>query len=119
MQIKAAEFSKEESLNKHSPLGSKIKHSCLSFSSCLYTQRIENRDGKCATRHVLRHVFVFLGLTQLFFGSQCVEAGLGDDLTEQLQQHVVMGGLHVGLVVDLDAAVVVHLVPLLVNIPAT
>lgn len=59
------------------------------------------------------------GLTQLFFGSQCVEAGLRDDLTEQLQQHVVMGGLHVCLIVDLNATIVVHLIPLLVNIPAT
>lgn len=62
---------------------------------------------------------VFCGLTQLFFGSQSVEAGLGDDLTEQLQQHVVVGGLHVCLIVDLNATIVVHLVPLLVNIPAT
>lgn len=58
-------------------------------------------------------------LTQLFFGPQRVEAGLRDDLTEQLQQHVVVGGLHVCLVVDLNATVVVHLVPLLVNVPAT
>lgn len=62
---------------------------------------------------------MFCRLTQLFFGSQCVEAGLRDDLTEQLQQHVVVGGLHVCLIVDLNATVVVHLIPLLVNIPAT
>lgn len=62
---------------------------------------------------------MFCGLTQLLFGSQCVEAGLRDDLTEELQQHVVVGGLHVCLIVDLNAAVVVHFIPLLVNIPAT
>lgn len=59
------------------------------------------------------------GRTQLFFGAQCVEAGLRDDLAEELQQHVVVGCLHVCLVVDLYATVVVHLVPLLVHIPAT
>lgn len=58
-------------------------------------------------------------LTQLFFGSQGVEAGLGDDLAEELQQHVVVRALHVRLVVDLNATIVVHLVSLLVNIPAT
>lgn len=62
---------------------------------------------------------MFSGHTQLFFGSQCVEAWLRNYLTEQLQQHVVVGGLHVCLIVDLNAAVVVYLVPLLVNIPAT
>lgn len=59
------------------------------------------------------------GLTQLFFGPQRVEAGLRDDLAEQLQQHVIVGGLHVRLIVDLNATVIVHLVPLLVNVPAT
>ena len=57
-------------------------------------------------------------LTQLLLGAQRVEAGLRDDLAEELQQHVLPGGLHVRLVVDLDATVVVHLVPLLVHVPA-
>lgn len=59
------------------------------------------------------------GLTQLLFGAERVEAGLHDDLAEELQQHVLVRGLQVRLVVDLDAAVVVDLVPLLVNVPAT
>lgn len=58
------------------------------------------------------------GPTQLLFGSQGVETGLRDDLAEELQQHVLVGGLHVRLIVDLDATVVVNLVPLLVDVPA-
>lgn len=57
--------------------------------------------------------------TQLFLGAQCIEAGLMDDLTEELQQHVVMCGLHVRLVVNLYTTVIVDLISLLVYIPAT
>ena len=62
-------------------------------------------------------VCVCVFLTQLLFSAQCVEAGLVDDLAEELQQHVVMGGLHFCLVVDLYATVIVHLIPLLVHKP--
>ena len=57
-------------------------------------------------------------LTQLLLGAQRVEARLRDDLAEELQQHVLPGRLHVRLVVDLNAAVVVHLVLLLVHVPS-
>lgn len=61
---------------------------------------------------------MLVGLTELLFGPERVEAGFRHDLTEELQQHVLVGRLHVRLVVDLDAAVVVNLVSLLVNKPA-
>lgn len=56
-------------------------------------------------------------LTQLLLGAQGVEARFGDDLTEELQEHVLRGALHVCLVVDLDATVIVNFIPLLVNKP--
>lgn len=57
--------------------------------------------------------------TQLFLGAQCIEAGLMDDLTEELQQHVVVCGLHVRLVVNLYTTVIMDLIPLLVYVPTT
>lgn len=62
---------------------------------------------------------MYVQCTQLFLGAQCVEAGLMDDLTEEFQQHVVMCGLHVRLVVNLYTTVIMDLIPLLVHIPAT
>lgn len=58
-------------------------------------------------------------LTQLFLGAQGVEAWLGDDLTEELQKHVLRGALHVCLVVYLDAAVIVNFIPLLIDKPSS
>lgn len=58
-------------------------------------------------------------LTQLFLGAQGVEARLRDDLTEELQKHVLRGVLHVRLVVYLDATVIVNFIPLLVNEPSS
>ena len=81
----------------------------------LVSAGLERSVRKCYKRNVGHDIW----LTQLLFGSQCVEAGLGDDLTEQLQLHVVVGRLHVCLVVNLNATIVVHLVPLLINVPAT
>lgn len=63
--------------------------------------------------------FTCVQRTQLFLGAQCIEAGLMDDLTEELQQHVVMCSLHVRLVVNLYTTVIMDLIPLLVHIPAT
>ena len=58
-------------------------------------------------------------LTQLLLGAQGVEARLGDDLTEELQKHVLWGALHVGLVVYLNAAVIVDFIPLLIHKPSS
>lgn len=60
-----------------------------------------------------------LALTQLLLGAQGVEARLGDDLTEELQEHILGGALHVCLVVYLDATVIVNFIPLLINKPAS
>lgn len=58
-------------------------------------------------------------LTQLLLGAQGVEARLRDDLTEELQKHVLRGVLHICLVVYLNATVVVNFIPLLINKPSS
>lgn len=58
-------------------------------------------------------------LTKLLLGAQGIEARLRDNLAEQLQEHVLRGALHVCLVVDLDAAVIVNFIPLLINKPSS
>ena len=42
-------------------------------------------------------------VAELLLGAECVEAGLVDDLTEELDERVVVRILHAALVVDLDA----------------
>lgn len=58
-------------------------------------------------------------LTELFFRPEHIEARLWDDLAEELQQHVIPGGLQCCLVIDFYAGYVMHLVVTLIHVVAT
>ena len=57
-------------------------------------------------------------LTELLLGAQNVEAGLGDDLTEQFNEHVRVRLLQAALVVHLEGGALVDVIRLLVLVVA-
>jgi len=57
----------------------------------------------------------FNWITQLFLCAENVEAWLTNDLTEQLQDHVVVSLLNRALIVDFQRAAFMHVVLLLID----
>lgn len=83
-----------------------------------YMWTMFSEDNSCSSRSMVPCNPCF-SLTQLLLGAEGVEARLRDDLTEELQKHILRGALHVCLVVYLDATVIVNFIPLLINEPSS